>query len=79
MDSVHLLLSDATLPAGLVRLGVLEDHEALLGLGELGVFVLGIIRRGVSLLGRLLGLVQLAEGATDVAPHGCAVRRSFDY
>ena len=73
MDSVHLLLGDAVLPAGLVRLGALEDHEAALGLGELIVFLLGAIHRVTSLRGRLLGPALLAEGATDVALHGGAI------
>jgi hypothetical protein len=33
VDDIHLLLSDAMLPARFVRLGALEDHEAVLSLG----------------------------------------------
>ena len=73
VDSVHLLLGDATLPMGLVRLGAPKDHEAVLGLGELIVFLLGAVHRVAGLQGSLLGLALLAEGATDVALHGSAV------
>jgi hypothetical protein len=52
VDDVHLLFSDVALPMGLVCLGAPEDHEALLGLGELGVFLLGGVRRHASLLVR---------------------------
>jgi hypothetical protein len=41
VDSIHLLLSGAALPAGLIQLGAPEDHKAALGLGELVVFLLG--------------------------------------
>jgi hypothetical protein len=44
VDSIHLLLGDAVLPAGLVRLGAPEDHEAAYGLEELVVFLLGVVR-----------------------------------
>jgi hypothetical protein len=43
VDDVHLLLGDAALPAGFIRLGALEDHEATLSLGELVVFLLGTV------------------------------------
>jgi hypothetical protein len=43
VDGVHLLLSDAALLAGFIRLGALEDHEATIGLGELIVFLLGTV------------------------------------
>jgi hypothetical protein len=45
VDGVHLLLGDAALPTGFIRLGAPEDHEAALGLGELIVFLLGAICR----------------------------------
>ena len=70
VDSVHLLLGDAVLPAGLVHLGALEDHEAAIGLKEFGVVLYGSVRWLASLQGRLLGLALLAEGAMDVAPDG---------
>jgi hypothetical protein len=70
VDSIHLLLGDAVLPAGLVRLGAPEDHEAAFGLEELVIFLLGAVRQLIGLRGRLLGLALLAEGATDVALHG---------
>jgi len=73
VNSVHLPLGDATLLAGLIRLGASKDHEAVLGLGELIVFFLGTIRRVASLQGRLLGLALLAEGAMNVALHGSIV------
>jgi hypothetical protein len=73
VDGVHLLLSDLALLAGFICLGAPEDHEAALDLGEIIVFLLGAIRRVTSLRGRLLGLALLAEGATDVALHGCIV------
>jgi hypothetical protein len=73
VDSVHLLLSGEALPVGLIRLKAPEGHKAALSLGELVVFLLGIVRLVVDLLGRLLGLALLAEGATDVALHGSAV------
>ena len=56
VDGVHLLLGDMALPAGFICLGALEDHEAALGLGELVVFLLGVVHRVASLWGRLLGL-----------------------
>ena len=73
MNSVHLLFGDAALLAGFIGVGALEDHEAALNLGELGVLLLGISRWVVGLQGRLLGLALLAEGATDVALHGGVV------
>jgi hypothetical protein len=73
VGGVHLLLGDAALPAGFIRLGAFKDHEAALGLGEHIVFLLGAIRRVTGLQGRLLGLALLAEGAMDVAFHGGAV------
>ena len=39
VDSVHLLLGDAVLPMGFVRLGALKDHEATIGLKKLGVIL----------------------------------------
>jgi hypothetical protein len=44
MNDVHLLFSDAVLPAGFIGLEAPEDHEATLGLGELGFFLLGTTR-----------------------------------
>ena len=73
VNGVHLLFGDVALPVRLVGLGAPEDHEAMLGLRELGVFLLGAICWVTSLQGRLLGLALLAEGATDVAPHGSAI------
>jgi hypothetical protein len=73
VDGVHLLLGDAALPAGFIRLGAPEDHEAALSLGELVVFLLGTVRQVTGLRGRLLGLALLAEGAMDVALHGSVV------
>jgi hypothetical protein len=61
VDNIHLLLDDAVLPAGLVRLGALQDHEAAIDLRELAVFLLGIVCRVAILQGRLLGLALLAE------------------
>jgi hypothetical protein len=53
-----------------MSLGAPKDHVVLLGLRELGVFLIGFVRCSVGLLGRLLGrllgLVRLAEGAVDV-------------
>jgi hypothetical protein len=43
VEDVHVLLGDAVLPAGFVHLGAPEDHEAVLGLRELIVFLLGAI------------------------------------
>ena len=34
VDGIHLLLSDAALLAGFIRLGAPKDHEILLGLGN---------------------------------------------
>ena len=70
MNSVHLLFSDAALPMVFVGMGAPEDHEAALGLQELGVFLLGPSYWFASLQGRLLGLALLAEGAIDVTLHG---------
>ena len=44
VDGVHLLLSDVALLAGFIRQGAPKDHEVALGLGELVVFLLGIVR-----------------------------------
>ena len=44
VNGVHLLLGDAVLPAGLVRLGAPEDHETTIGLRELGVILWGGVR-----------------------------------
>jgi hypothetical protein len=73
VDGVHLLLSDAALSVGFVRLGAPEDHEAVLGLVELGVLLLGAVCRCTGLQDRLLGLALLAESATDVASNSSAV------
>jgi hypothetical protein len=43
LDSIHLLLSDMALMSGFEGLGAPEDHEALLGLRELGVLSMSII------------------------------------
>ena len=56
MDGIHLLLGAAALPVGLMRLGAPKDHEAVLGLGELVVFLLGAVRWVTSLRGRLRAL-----------------------
>ena len=56
VDGVHLLLGDAALPVGLMRLGAPEDHEAALGLRELVVFLLGSISWVISLWGRFWAL-----------------------
>ena len=49
MNGLHLLFSDAALPVGFIGLGAPGDREAVLGLGELGVFLLGTSRRVTSL------------------------------
>ena len=41
---IHLLLGDAALPVGFIRLGAPEDHEAALSLRELLIFLLVAIR-----------------------------------
>jgi hypothetical protein len=43
LNNIHLLLSDAALMSGFEGLGAPEDHEALLGLRELGVLPMSII------------------------------------
>jgi hypothetical protein len=73
VNNVHLLLDDAALPAGFIRLEAPEDHEAALGYGELVVFLLGTICQVVGLQGMLMGLALLAKGATDIGLHGGAV------
>jgi hypothetical protein len=73
MNDVHLLLYDAALSAGFICLGAPEDHEAMIGLGELGVVLRGGVRWLIGLWGWLLGLALLAEGATDVALDGGAI------
>ena len=45
VDGVHFLLGDAALPAGLMCLGAPKDHDTVLGLGELIVFLLGAVHR----------------------------------
>ena len=49
VDDVHLLLGDAALPVGLIRLGAPVNPEAALGLGELVVFLLGAVHRVIGL------------------------------
>jgi hypothetical protein len=56
LNDVHLLLDDADLMAGLVGLRAQEDHQALLGLRELGVLPLSAINLLANLSDRLLGL-----------------------
>ena len=56
VDGIHLLLGVAALPVRLMRLGAPKDHEAVLGLGELVVFLLGAVRWVTSLRGRLRAL-----------------------
>ena len=73
VDDIHLLLDDAALSMGFIRLGAPKDHEATLGLRELVVFLLGTVHQVAGLRGRLLGLALLAEGATDVALHGSTI------
>jgi len=73
VNSVHLLFGDAALPMGFIGVGAPEDHEAALGLGELGVFLLGTSRWVTGLQGRLSGPSLLAKGATDVALHDSAI------
>jgi hypothetical protein len=79
VGDIYLLLSDAALPAGFIRLGAFEDHEAALSLGEHVVFLLGAVHRVASLQGRLLGLALLFEGATDVAFHGGTILEKMLY
>jgi hypothetical protein len=38
VEGIHLLFGDVALPAGFIHLGAPEDHEVVLGLGELIVF-----------------------------------------
>ena len=73
MNSIHLLFGDEALPTGLIGVGAPKDHEAVLGLWELVVFLLGVVHWVATLLGKLLGLALLGEGATNVALHGGAV------
>ena len=61
------------LPVGLVRLGAPKDHEAAIGLRELGVFLLGAIRWVAGLRGKLLDFALFDKGATDVTPNGSIV------
>jgi hypothetical protein len=49
VNGVHLLVSDVALLVGFIRLGAHEDHEVVLSLGELVVFLLGIVRWVTSL------------------------------
>ena len=39
VNGVHLLLGDAELSVGFVRLGAPEDHEVAINLGELGIIL----------------------------------------
>jgi hypothetical protein len=73
VDGVHLPIGDATLPVGFICLGAPKDHKAALDLGELVVFLLGVVYQVVGLQGRLLGRALLAKGAKDVALHGSTV------
>jgi hypothetical protein len=43
VDDIHLLLGDAALPVGLIRLEAPKDHEAVLGLEELIILLLGAV------------------------------------
>jgi len=73
VNGVHLLFDDAALSAGFIGVGAPEDHEAALGLGELGVFLLGTSRWVTGLQGRLSRPSLLAKGATNVALHDSAI------
>jgi hypothetical protein len=80
VNGVDLLFYDVALLAGFVGVGAPKYHEAVLSLGELGVFLLGASCQVTSLQGRLLGLALLAEGATDVAFMVVqSLRRCFAY
>jgi hypothetical protein len=72
VDDVHLLLNEAALTSGHVRLGAPENHEAVLGHTKLGV-LLGTVCWFAGLRSQLLGLALLAKGAMDVAPVGSTV------
>jgi hypothetical protein len=73
VNDIHLLFGDTMLSARFVGMGAPEDHEAVLGLKELSVFLLGTSRWVTNLQGKLMGLALLVEGATDVALHGSVV------
>jgi hypothetical protein len=70
VDGVHFLLDDAALLAGFICLGAPKDHVATTSLRKLGVILWGGVCRLISLVGRLLGLALLAEGAMDVSRNG---------
>jgi hypothetical protein len=68
VDGVHLLFGDTALSAGFIRLGAPKDHEAVLGLEELVVFLLGTACWVTDLRSRPLGLAILAEGCYGCSP-----------
>jgi hypothetical protein len=49
VDGIHLLFGDAVLLVRFVGMGAPEDHEAVLGFRELGVFLLGASCRVIGL------------------------------
>jgi hypothetical protein len=67
LHGIHLLLGDLALRVGFIVLRASEDHQALLGLGELGVLLLPAIVPFSDLLGRLLGLALQVKGSSDVS------------
>jgi hypothetical protein len=66
LDGIHLLLGDLALRVGFIVLRASEDHQALLGLEELGVLLLPAIVPFADLLCRLLGLALQVKGSSDV-------------
>ena len=54
LNGVHLLLGDPALMVRFIGLGAYEDHQALLGFGELGLLLLPIVSSLANLLGRLM-------------------------
>jgi hypothetical protein len=68
VDDIHLLLGDAALPAGLIRLEAPKDHEAVLGLEELIILLLGAVNWVIGLGGMLLGLCPVGQGCYRCSP-----------
>jgi hypothetical protein len=67
VNGVDLLLGDAALLAGLVRLGAPKDHKAAIDLSELSIILWCTVCWLIGLRGWLLGLALLAEGVMGVA------------
>jgi hypothetical protein len=67
VDGVHLLLGDAVLPAGLVRLGAPKDHEAT-SASEDSASSSGVTSAGSPALGQASGPCLVGRGFCGCSP-----------